>query len=248
MNKKPEPSDIVLLGREIMKKVGVSTVPQISLVFQAMETSKLCTTTPVLFPASFNPPTKAHEEMVGFLNGMKMNVLLLLDMMNADKEIFGAPLEDRLYMMFLLCKRFRGVSLGISSHGRFIDKCKALEVLCKGRSDNAIFGVGFDTFARILEPRFYTDPRKELTNLFSRSGFIIFHRSGSQEEDIDALLESHSLSELAIDFQTATLSDNVSFLSSSLVRKTVKNKLSFSHMVQRDIEDYIINGNLYRDK
>jgi len=60
-----------------------------------------------IFPASFNPPTKAHVALVREARkqyGLD-EVLVLLDLQAMDKRIFGASLAHRLFMLSLLFRR-----------------------------------------------------------------------------------------------------------------------------------------------
>lgn len=78
-------------------------------------------------------------------------------------------------MMQIAFSRDPRFALGVCSHGRFLDKIQALDRLgLSGRWWT--FLIGLDTFARILEPRFYTDPAKELAWLFQRANFVVFSR------------------------------------------------------------------------
>ncbi|MCJ7664527.1 MAG: hypothetical protein MUO24_09850, partial [Desulfobacterales bacterium] len=57
-----------------------------------------------VLPASFNPPTSAHQALVRAA-GVALpfdEILLILDQQAMDKELLGAPLEDRLLMLLAL--------------------------------------------------------------------------------------------------------------------------------------------------
>jgi nicotinic acid mononucleotide adenylyltransferase len=97
------------------------------------------------FPATFNPPTLAHGEMARWAlqEGQCRGVLLLIDLRHADKEAPEAHLLDRLMMAKLAFPPEEGFSLGISSHGRFLDKALALEALF-GEKRSWCFIVGSD--------------------------------------------------------------------------------------------------------
>ncbi len=132
-----------------------------------------------VFPSSFNPPTLAHAEILRWAlkEGEFDRALLLLDIHHADKETQDGLLEDRALMKKIAFSREPGLSLGVCSHGRFLDKLEALDGLLPGAS-TWTFLIGADTFTRILDPRFYEEPRGDLGTLFSRAIFIVFQRGG----------------------------------------------------------------------
>ena len=136
-----------------------------------------------VLPSSFNPPTEAHAAMLrwgldygGFHRGM-----LLLDIHHADKGFQDAALEDRGLMLRLRFASEPRLTLGVCSHGRFLDKTAALESFL-GRERRWSFLVGMDTVARVLDPRFYIEPERELELLFQRAGFVVFPREGVPPE------------------------------------------------------------------
>ena len=100
--------------------------PRITIVKQAVRRNKGRMLG--VFPASFNPPTKAHEALVRVAQRVVPldECLLLLDLKAVGKEVFGASLEDRLVMLLILFGEKSACSLGICNRGLFLEKIAAV--------------------------------------------------------------------------------------------------------------------------
>lgn len=76
---------------------------------------------------------------------------------NADKPVTGASLVQRLEMMETLAAAAEptgSMLCGVTAHPLFIDKAAALQALC-GRDARVVVLVGFDTWVRITDPKYY---------------------------------------------------------------------------------------------
>ncbi|KAL1498507.1 hypothetical protein AB1Y20_013830 [Prymnesium parvum] len=142
--------------------------------------------------SSFNPPTTAHLAMMrmaaqqfGFAR-----VLLLLAKQNADKPVIGASLAQRLQMMHLIAASDpRGATwCGITAHPLFVDKAAALRSLFGERARVFVL-VGFDTWVRITDPKYYEAGAldKVLAQLFAAVDVVVTSREASNEEDAMSL-------------------------------------------------------------
>lgn len=124
-----------------------------------------------VYPGSFDPWTRTHEAILrATMRRVRGPLLVLLDLDTLDKPAHGAPLAERLAILALHFAADRRVSIGVSTHGRFLEKARAL-----GR---ATFAVGEDTMERVLAPRYYEDPERELAELHRRARFIVAPRGG----------------------------------------------------------------------
>ena len=108
-----------------------------------------------VFPSSFNPLTVSHVELIkrALFEFSMDEILLVLDKKTLDKDFFGATLEDRLLMLRIYCRSKMKLSVGLSSHGLFVDKIIALRNIYSKEND-IYFIVGFDTLVRILDERY----------------------------------------------------------------------------------------------
>src|SRR4030042_4509916 len=135
-----------------------------------------------VFPASFNPPTSAHEALVReAANAVPFDeILLVLDQRAMDKELCGALLEDRLLMLLVLFGDDPRISLGISNRGLFLEKVEAVQKVYP-QYTKIYFIVGYDTIVRIIDPKYYGDRDKALHSLFSQARFLVANRGGCDE-------------------------------------------------------------------
>ncbi|ORZ00429.1 hypothetical protein BCR43DRAFT_485207, partial [Syncephalastrum racemosum] len=122
----------------------------------------------LVLDSSFNPPTRAHaaliqqtlEEPIQFTG-----VLLLFSSRNADKQLSGASIQQRVEMMELLAKSLPNCGVAITVHARFIDKARML--------DGACFLMGVDTVKRLLDPKYYDEPVEiALAPFFARCSLV----------------------------------------------------------------------------
>ncbi|GEM_PF-287011 len=130
-----------------------------------------------VYPGSFDPWTLAHEAI---LRAAKRRVtgpvLVLLDLDTIDKPAHVAPLADRLAILALHFADDPRVAIGVSTHGRFLEKARAL--------GSATFIVGHDTHERALAPRYYEDPERDLAELQRRARFLVAPRGGRHRGDL----------------------------------------------------------------
>ena len=193
-----------------------------------------------VLPATFNPPTLAHREMArwAFREVQCRGVLLLIDLKHADKEAPEAHLLDRSMMAKLAFPPDEGFSLGISSHGRFLDKALALETLLRGRKGWS-FLVGSDAFQRMLHPVFYTDPQKELETLFKMASFVVFKRDGHTD--------CVELSYPQANILWRDLPEHLRGVSSSMVRQAIRDGKEWKMWVPPGVASYIERNSLYKN-
>ena len=72
-------------------------------------------------------------------------MLLLLAKANVDKDEFGMPLAGRVLTLINFAEEGNNVSIGISSHGRYLDKISALQAVYPEDTEYH-FIVGYDTW------------------------------------------------------------------------------------------------------
>jgi len=145
-----------------------------------------------VFSASFNPLTRAHVRMMeqAMEEHALAEVMLVLDKVNVDKrEVFGASLAERLWMLRRFATGRPRLSVAASSHGRFVDKTKALRMIYPEGTE-LTFIVGFDTLVRVFDPKYYADPEAELEELFRHSQFIVANRGEASMSEVRRWLKS----------------------------------------------------------
>lgn len=119
--------------------------------------------------SSFNPPTAAHAALARASlrrarPGGPATLLLLLATANADKPLGPASLAHRLAMISRFALQLRrgllgdpraptSIDIGLTTAARYADKRVAIAA-CMADPEQA-YVVGYDTFERVVAPRYY---------------------------------------------------------------------------------------------
>ena len=200
-----------------------------------------------VFASSFNPPTRAHHMLVQKACGAVAfdEVLLILDRKAMDKEIFGAPLEERLWMVLLCIEKDPQFSVAFTNRGLFLDKLELVEQAYP-EGTRVYFIVGYDTLARILDPKYYPDRDVALRKFFGGAQLLVANRGTMGVEEIKELMNreenrpfSEKIRPLKIPFSTGQLS-------STQIRKRIRSGRGIGHLVPKGILSYIEKRGLYR--
>jgi nicotinate (nicotinamide) nucleotide adenylyltransferase len=202
-----------------------------------------------IFPASFNPPTKAHLALIREAKRQHQlkEILVLLDLAPMDKRITGASIEDRLIMMKILFQWDPNVSIGLSNRGRFVDKLAPLRKLYPVPV-GFLFIVGFDTILRVMDERYYRDRLRAIARLFQECQFWIAHRGDEREDSFEDFFRRKENRAYRNRVSFFVLPEEVSFLSSSLVRKTIRQGKSATELVPPKILRFIQDTGLYQTR
>ena len=170
---------------ELFNQLDPSGIPRIEFIHRGIPPTHTEVKKLGIFSGSFNPLTLAHAKMVeDTLTAYQLDeMLLLLAKANVDKDIYGLPLAARLLTVKKYAENRQKFSVGVSSHGRYIDKVTALKAFLPPETEFH-FIVGYDTLVRIFDPKYYTDFHVELQELFAAARFIAANRA---EADIDAI-------------------------------------------------------------
>lgn len=137
----------------------------------------------LVLDSSFNPPHHGHYSLVtNAATGQDSHVMLLLAISNADKGVCdGTALTHRVEMMSLMAKHLANshsllhVLVAITKHAMFVDKAREINRIFKNEPN---FLLGFDTFIRILNPKYY-EPRplsEALLPLFNVAKLFVLTR------------------------------------------------------------------------
>jgi len=235
--------------RETIEKLLRTRTPSILLIRKAPHGLRGRKGRLGIFPASFNPPTKAHVALIReATKRFKLDeVLVLLDLQAMDKRIVGAPLEDRLKMLTLLFKRHSRVSLGLSNRGLFMEKLTPLRSLYP-LPIGFVFIVGFDTILRVMDRKYYKDGREELDSLFDDSRFICANRGDGERRAFETLFGYSENRRYARSISFFALPKKFSFVSSSLVRQRIKEGKPVKDLVPPSILRFIEREKLYKKR
>jgi nicotinic acid mononucleotide adenylyltransferase len=199
-----------------------------------------------VLPASFNPPTSAHEALVRETGTVVAfdEILLVLDQRAMDKELIDAPLEDRLLMLLVLFGDDPRISLGIANLGLFLDKVEALHEVYP-QDTQIYFMVGYDTIMRVLDPIYYKKRDKALHALFSQARFLVANRGDRDERDLKELFGREENRPFAAQVMPFDLPPAVTRISSSDVRSRLAEGQSIKGLVPPKLEDFLLDRGFY---
>ena len=197
--------------------------------------------------SSYNPPTLAHLRMLELATErLSLDAqLLLLAKQNVDKQLFGAPLLDRVRMMEALQPRTAGASIGAIAHARFIDKAKALRQAL-GAEVAIYFILGFDTVVRLFAPQYYEDMASDLHELFSLAEVIYANRTGYGPEEMASFLQSSEVEPFAQHLHFIEMEDHYAAMSSTEARRRAELGLaSAEEMIPDEVMRFIEENGTY---
>jgi nicotinic acid mononucleotide adenylyltransferase len=200
-----------------------------------------------VLPASFNPPTSAHEALVREAGAAVAfdEILLIVDQQAMDKERKGAPLEDRLLMLLALYGDNARISLGISNRGLFLEKVEAMRAVYPEGETEVYFIVGYDTIVRVLDEKYYTDRDKALRSLFAQARFLVANRGGRDERGLKELFGMEENRTFAAQVLPITLPPAMTRISSTLVRRHLAAGESIVGLVPPQLEEFLRKQGLY---
>ena len=221
---------------ELFNRLDPSAPPRIELVHRATPPLlKRCKKLGI-FSGSFNPLTLAHTRMVEDTVGKYAldELLLLLAKANVDKTVFGLPLASRLLTVKKYAENRQKFSVGVSSHGRYIDKVAALTSIFPPNTE-FYFIVGYDTLVRIFDRKYYTDFHAELQALFVSARFIVANRAKADMKTIASFVAQSEIRQYASYISSILLPDVYAYMSSTQVREHFARGEAIEHLVPPSI-------------
>ncbi|MSP14255.1 MAG: hypothetical protein EXR62_15025, partial [Chloroflexi bacterium] len=129
---------------DLVEEVDSQAAPQLRFVHRALEGINRPGQSLGVLSSAFNPPTIAHVEMAALAqHHFQMDEILLeLSVVNVDKSVFGADLGQRCWLLENLVKSYPSWTVGLGSHGRFVDKARAIRAVYPSQT-NLYFILGF---------------------------------------------------------------------------------------------------------
>jgi len=161
-------------------------------------------------------------------------VLLLLAKANVDKDIFGLPLAARLVTLKKYATDHQRFSVGVSSHGRYIDKVTALKAIFPSETEFH-FIVGYDTLVRIFDPKYYTNFHAELQELFTSARLIVANRAEAGIKTIESFMEQPEIHRYTSYVSGLLLPDTYAYMSSTEARELLERDEAIKHLVPSSI-------------
>ena len=190
---------------------------------------------------AYNPITHAHLVLARTaLEEARLNeVLFVLSKIPPHKRIEGATIDQRLEMMRLAVAEVPFTTVGLCTHGLFLDIAAALREGYQGNLE-VFFVVGRDAAERILTWP-YPDPAAALEKMFTAFQLLVFRRRG--EFTLPAL---HLLQRYADRIHVLRLSEDLDHVSSTAVREQAATGKPLQGLVPAAVAAYIRSHGLYR--
>lgn len=228
--------------QELIDQLDPCGIPQIRSIYQARNQVTKRRKKLGIFSGSFNPMTISHVEMIDAAQyRFKLDeVLLVLAKANVDKEIFGLSLAKRLITLSYYAENRDNFSVAVSSHGRYIEKVEALKSVFPSGTEFC-FIVGYDTFVRIFDYKYYADMYAELDQLFGQCRLIVANRDNHDAKAIRDFLSFPDRQVYADKIDLIGLSDFHAGVSSTDIRSRLENSQSISDLVPAEITQLVID-------
>jgi nicotinate-nucleotide adenylyltransferase len=189
---------------------------------------------------AYNPITRAHLVLAGAAVGEAHleEVLFALPKVPPHKTVGGATIDQRLEMMRLAAAEIPFATVGLCTHGLFLDIAAALRDVYLGNPE-IFFIVGRDAAERILTWP-YADPAAALKEMFESFQLLVFRRQGDFALPALPLLERY-----AGRIHSLRLTEDLDRISSTTVRKRVAAGQPLEGLVPEPVAAYIARHGLY---
>jgi len=148
----------------------------------------------IVFPGSFNPPTKAH---LGLLRQAQryanhhapMQLYAAFSKVTVDKENVERPLLlDRILLLCeVLQKELPYTGIMLFNRGLYVEEAEAVRNAFP-TVKHLFFLIGFDKIVQILDPHYYKDRNSALKDLFSLAQLLVAPRGKGGSEQLAELL------------------------------------------------------------
>jgi nicotinate-nucleotide adenylyltransferase len=193
--------------------------------------------------SAYNPITSAHLLLAhGSKDQFKLHeIIFVLPKTLPNKPVVATSLEQRLEMMRLGTSDVPYVSLGLCTHGLFLDICAALQELYP-QDPEIFFITGRDAAERILNWP-YPDPAEALARMFAGFQLLVFERKGKLKLPHNPHIRQHSDR-----IHTLRLSESIDHISSTEARQRILAGQSIDELVPAAVAAYIMNHNLYKNQ
>jgi nicotinate-nucleotide adenylyltransferase len=190
---------------------------------------------------AYNPITRAHLLLARCSKEQfKLHeIIFVLPNILPNKPVVDISIEQRLEMMRLGTTDVRYVSLGLCTHGLFLDICAALQKVYS-QSPEIFFITGRDAAERILNWP-YPDPAEALARMFAGFQLLVFEREGQLKLRENPLIEQHSTR-----IHTLRLSEHIDHISSTKVRQRILAGQSINNLVPEGVAAFIKTHRLYK--
>ena len=231
----------------LVDQLDPNGAPQIRWVYRAARHIREGGRKLGIFSGSFNPLTVAHVKMIEAAQKKYDldEILLILAMANVDKGVFGLSLADRLLMLKRYAANREDFSAAACSHGKFIEKLEALKPAYPSGTHFS-FIVGYDTFIRLFDPKYYTDLHGALEALFEQCRFIVANRQDYDANAVRQVIEAPDYRFYSGGIDLIELPDFYAEISSTEIRAQIQAGNSVDHLVPSEVQDFLKTVQAYQ--
>jgi nicotinate-nucleotide adenylyltransferase len=195
-----------------------------------------------ILSAAFNPITRAHVALAqsAYDHYQLHEVLFVLPITQPHKLIYDAPIEARLRMIDLAVQGNPAFSIGMCTHGLFVDICRAATAAYPPQT-HLWFISGRDAAERILTWS-YPDPAKALGDLFAHAELLVADREGAF-----VLPNTPIVRDYAGHIHHLPLPVEYSHVSATEIRTRLAKGAEVNELVPPPVLSYILEHHLYRE-
>ena len=224
----------------LVDRLNPNGEPQVGWVYRAAQQIKTVGRKLGIFSGSFNPLTVAHIEMIEAAQKKYDldEILLILARANVDKGVFGLSLADRLLMLKLYAANREDFSVAACSHGKFIEKVEALKPVYPPGTHFS-FIVGYDTFIRLFDPKYYTDLHGALEALFDQCRFVVANRQNYDADAVKRVMDDPDYRRYAGRIDLIELPDFFAEISSTDIRAQIQAGNSVDDLVPTEVQEFL---------
>lgn len=232
-----------------------------------------------ILDSSFNPPTLAHRALLFSTLAAAASpadfdaALLLFSTTNADKQLQGVGVQERVMMMEIVARGMAAASfdsdsntssvshamknfaVGITKHARFLDKAESIlswhrtQYPPSSPSLDLHFIMGLDTILRLFSPRYYapTPVVQALQPFFARSRVVWANRAGIGGEEAEQFWRSEDVAQFADRVMRVQIGEDMEAMSSTKAREAAERGEweEVKRLVGGDVMDFIRGEGLY---
>jgi nicotinate-nucleotide adenylyltransferase len=191
---------------------------------------------------AFNPITQAHLTLAHAAREQfhLHEVIFVLSKVSPHKPLLGASIDQRLEMMRLGTTNASFISIGLCTHGLFLDIWDGLQQFYHQNPD-FFFITGRDAAERILTWP-YGDPERALAKMFAAFQLLVFDRHGEFILPKNPLIKQYTHR-----VHPVPLTIDLNHVSSNMVRRRVGADLSVQDLVPQKVAAFIKQYNLYKN-
>lgn len=179
----------------------------------------------IVFPGSFNPPTKAHLALLKQAHHFArehepMYLYAAISKHTVDKETVERPLLiDRIHLLkTVLKRRLPHGGIMLFNRGLYVEEAEAIRNSFP-KVKRILFLVGFDKIVQILDPHYYEDRDAALTELFKLAELLVVPRGDAGEHELAELLHQLQNERFARYIHTLPFNAQYRYVSSTRIRQ-----------------------------